>query len=324
MTTPPRPGARQPGPPGPGTTQPAPARPGATQASPPRPAPAHPHAARPGPRGPGTTQPSSLGPGATRAAPAGKVWFVGAGPGAADLVTLRGARVIAEADVVVWAASLVRAEVVAGARGERLDSSRLTLEEVCAVYDRAAAEGLRVARVHSGDPSLYGAIGEQIAHCDRVGLDWEIVPGVSSLAAAAAAAGRELTVPEVGQSVIITRLPTATPMPPGEQVRAFARHGTTMALFLSAKRGRRLQEELLAGGYPPETPCLVAYRVTWPEELLAWCRLDELARTLREARLHKHTLILVGPALAAAGTAGGTRSHLYDPAFAHEFRAART
>jgi len=250
----------------------------------------------------------------------GKVWFVGAGPGAADLLTLRGARVIAEADVVIWAASLVQPEVVAAATGELLESSNLTLEEVGAVYDRAAAEGLRVARVHSGDPSLYGATGEQISYCDRVGLAWEIVPGVSSLAAAAAVAGRELTVPEVAQSVIITRLPTATPMPPGEEVRELARHGTTMALFLSAKRGRRLQEELLAGGYPPDTPCLVAYRVTWPEELLAWCRLDELARTLRDARLHKHTLILVGPGLAAEGT----RSHLYDPSFAHEFRAART
>jgi len=257
-------------------------------------------APRPGawaPRVPGAPPAERAGTPPRRApgAPA-KVWFVGAGPGAADLVTLRGARVIAEADVVVWAASLVHPEVVAGAAGERLDSSQLTLEEVCAVYDRAAAQGLRVARVHSGDPSLYGAIGEQIAYCDRLGLDWEIVPGVSSLAAAAAVAGRELTVPEVGQSVIITRLPTATPMPPGEEVRELARHGTTMALFLSAKRGRRLQQELLA-----------------------WCRLDELARTLRDARLHKHTLILVGPALAAEGT----RSHLYDPAFAHEFRPAR-
>lgn len=252
--------------------------------------------------------------------PRGKVWFIGAGPGAADLLTLRGARLIAEADAVVWAASLVQPEVVAGARAgaEVIDSSTLTLEQVEAVYDRAAAEGLRVARVHSGDPSLYGAIGEQIAACDARGLDWEIVPGVSSLGAAAAVLGRELTVPEVAQSVIITRLPTATPMPGNESVRAFAAHGTTMALFLSAKRGGKLQAELLAGGYPEETPCAVVYRATWPDQAVLRCRLDGLARTLRDAKLHRHTLILVGPAL----TAGGTRSHLYDPAHGNEYRRA--
>ncbi len=249
-----------------------------------------------------------------------KVWFVGAGPGAADLITLRGARVIDQAEIVIWAASLVHPGIVAGATGELLDSSGMTLEEVCAVYDRALTGGLRVARVHSGDPSLYGAITEQLAHCDRIGLAWEIVPGVSSLAAAAAAAGRELTVPEVAQSVIVTRLPTATPMPEGEEVRAFARHGTTMALFLSAKRGLKLQEELLAGGYPPGTPCVVAYRVTWPDEAVYRCDLGDLASTLREARLHKHTLILVGPALAPPET----RTRLYDPTFSHEFRPART
>lgn len=250
----------------------------------------------------------------------GKVWFVGAGPGAADLLTLRAARLIAAADVVVWAASLVHPDAVASARpdAEVLDSSTLTLEQVERVYDRAAAEGLTVARVHSGDPALYGAIGEQIAACDARGLDWEIVPGVSSLGAAAAALGRELTVPEVAQSVILTRLPTATPMPGNEDVRAFARHGTTMALFLSAKRGRRLQAELLAGGYPPDTPCAVVYRASWPDQALYRCRLDELAATLRDAKLHKHTLILVGRALEA----GGTRSHLYDPAHGNQFRVA--
>lgn len=249
----------------------------------------------------------------------GKVWFVGAGPGAADLLTLRGARVIAGADVVIWAASLVHPDVIAGARpgAEMLDSSGLTLEEVCALYDRAAAGGLRVARVHSGDPTIYGAIAEQIEAVQARGLAWEIVPGVSSLGAAAAVIGRELTVPEVAQSVILTRLPTATPMPPGEEVRAFARHGTTMALFLSAKRGGKLQEELLAGGYPPGTPCAVVYRATWPDQAVYHCRLDTLSQTLRDARLHKHTLILVSPALDATGT----RSHLYDPGFAHEFRA---
>lgn len=250
---------------------------------------------------------------------AGKVWFVGAGPGAADLITLRGARVIAAADVIVWAASLVMAEAVsdhARADAELLDSSNATLEDVNAVYDRAAEERLVIARVHSGDPSLWGAVGEQIEQCDARELDWEIVPGVSALAAAAAVLGRELTVPEVAQSVILTRLATATPMPGNEDIRSFAAHGTTMALFLSAKRGKRLQSELLAGGYAPDTPCAVVYRATWPDEAVYRCRLDELGGTLREARLTRHTLILVGRALEA----GGTRSHLYSPDFTHAFR----
>lgn len=266
---------------------------------------------------------SSSGRGSRPGVRGGKVWFVGAGPGATDLITLRGARVLAAADVIVWAASLVMAATVTDhARGdaELLDSSGMTLEGMGVVYDRAAAEGLTVARVHSGDPSLWGAVGEQIEQCDARGLDWEIVPGVSSLGAAAAVLGRELTVPEVAQSVILTRLATATPMPPGEDVRAFAAHGTTMALFLSAKRGRRLQAELLAGGYPPDTPCAVVYKATWPDEVVYRCRLEELAATLRDARLIRHTLVLVGPALAA----GGTRSHLYTPDFAHAFRTTAT
>ncbi len=252
----------------------------------------------------------------------GKVWFVGAGPGAADLLTFRGAAAIAAADVVVWAASLVNAEVLAHARpgAEIVDSSRLPLEQVLVLYERARDEGLVVARLQSGDPALYGAMQEQIDACERLGLDWEIVPGVSSLGAAAAALGRELTIPEVAQSLILTRLAARTPMPAGESVRAFAAHRTTLALFLSAARPKQLQEELLAGGYPPETPCVVAYRVSWPDERLIRCRLDELAARIRAAKIHKTALVLVGSALAASGT----RSHLYHPDFTHEFRNRKT
>jgi precorrin-4 C11-methyltransferase len=251
----------------------------------------------------------------------GKVTFVGAGPGAADLLTLRGARVIGEADVVVWASSLVHPDVVAHARAgaEVVDSARLPLEGVEAIYQRAARDGLAVARVHSGDPALWGAVAEQLERCDRLGLDTEIVPGVSSFTAAAAAVKRELTVPEVAQSVVLTRLGGGkTPMPPGEEVREFARHGTTMALFLSAARSGRLAAELAAGGYPPDTPCVVAYRVTWPDELVVRCTLAELAATVKAHKLWKHTLVLVGPALAA----GGTRSHLYHPGHFHGHRGA--
>lgn len=246
------------------------------------------------------------------------VRFVGAGPGAADLLTLRGAAAIAAADVVIWAASLVHADVLshAGRDAEILDSSRLTLEQTIDRYQRAAERGEVVARLHSGDPSLYGAIQEQLDALDRLGIAWEIIPGVSSLGAAAAALGRELTVPEVAQTVIITRLATATPMPTGEEVRAFARHGTTMALFLSAARPRRLQQELLAGGYPPDTPCAAVYRASWPEQRLLRCRLADLARNLRAAQLQRHTLILVGPGVES----DGTRSRLYAPDFSHSHR----
>ncbi|MFR9778098.1 precorrin-4 C(11)-methyltransferase [Micromonospora sp. MS34] len=252
---------------------------------------------------------------------AGKVWFVGAGPGAADLLTLRAARVIAEADVVIWAASLVHADVLVHARAdaEIVDSSRLPVEGVLPLYRRAAAQGLTVARIHSGDPALWGAVQEQLDACQALGLAVEIVPGVSSFTAVAARVGRELTIPEVAQSVILTRLEGGrTPMPPRERVRDFARHGTTMALFLSAARSGQAQAELLAGGYPPDTPVVVAYQATWPDELLLRCALGELADTVRAHKLWKHTLFLVGPALAATGT----RSHLYHPGHFHTYRRA--
>ncbi|WFE65569.1 precorrin-4 C(11)-methyltransferase [Micromonospora sp. WMMD714] len=253
--------------------------------------------------------------------PTGKVWFVGAGPGAADLLTLRAARVIAAADVVVWAASLVHADVLAHARpdAEIVDSSQLPIEGVLPLYRRAAADRLTVARIHSGDPALWGAVQEQLDLCRALDLAVEIVPGVSSFTAVAAIVGRELTIPEVAQSVILTRLEGGkTPMPAGERVRDFARHGTTMALFLSAARAGQAQTELLAGGYPADTPVVVAYQATWPDELVVRCALGDLAATVKEHRLWKHTLFLVGPALAASGT----RSHLYHPGHFHTFRRA--
>ena len=251
----------------------------------------------------------------------GHVAFVGAGPGAADLLTLRGAQRIAEADVVIWAASLVHADVLVHARpgAEVVNSAEHSVEGITPHYERAAREGLRVARIHSGDPALWGAVAEQLEVCRDLGLETEVVPGVSSFTAVAALVQRELTVPEVAQSVVLTRLEGGkTPMPPGETVRSFAAHGTTMAVFLSAARARQLQEELLAGGaYDEETPCVVAYAATWPDELVVRCRLGDLAETVREHKLYKHTILLVGPAL---GHGGGTRSHLYHPGHFHEHR----
>jgi precorrin-4/cobalt-precorrin-4 C11-methyltransferase len=250
----------------------------------------------------------------------GKVWFIGAGPGSPDLLTIRGAKLIGGADVVVWARSLVHEGVLeyASPEAEIVESTTIPLEGVRGLYERAVGEDLKVARVHSGDPSLYGAVMEQIELCEEIGLSWEMVPGVSSLGAAAAAIGRELTVPEVSQSVVITRRASRTPMPNNEDIKGFARHGTTMAIFLSAAKPRALQEDLLDGGYAPETPCAVVYRASWPDEEIIECRLEELADRIRAAGFTRQALILVGPGLGA----GGTRSHLYSPAFSHMFRKA--
>ena len=251
-----------------------------------------------------------------------KVWFVGAGPGAPELLTIRGAKLIADADVVVWARSLVHEGVLEHAcpNAEIIESTTIPLEGVLELYERAVREDLEIARIHSGDPSLWGAVLEQVEFCEELGLDWEIVPGVSSLGAAAAAIGRELTVPEVAQSVILTRRASRTPMPNNEDIKAFAAHGTTMAIFLSAARPRLLQEELLEGGYAPDTPCAVVYRASWPDERVIECRLRELADRIREAGFTRQALVLVGPGLKA----GGTRSHLYSPAFSHSFRKAES
>ena len=253
--------------------------------------------------------------------PSGKVTFIGAGPGAADLITLRGARAIGAADIVIWASSLVQEELLQHARpgAQLVDSAALPIEGVLPYYEQAAAEGLHVARVHSGDPALWGAIQEQLERARELGLEVEIVPGVSAFSAVAALAQRELTIPEVAQSVILTRLEGGkTPMPPGESIRAFAAHGTTMAVFLSAARSGQLAAELLAGGYPPDTPVIVASRATWPDEELAHCTVATLEETVKARKLWKHTLFLVGPALGAHGT----RSHLYHPGHFHGHRRA--
>jgi precorrin-4/cobalt-precorrin-4 C11-methyltransferase len=251
----------------------------------------------------------------------GSVLFIGAGPGAPDLITLRGAKAIGRADIVIWAASLVHPDILEHARpdAEVVDSSQLPMEGVVPLYERAAREALTVARIHSGDPALWGAVGEQIAQCDRLGLAVEIIPGVSAFSALAAAEHLELTVPEITQSVILTRLEGGkTPMPAGESIRAFASHGTTMAVFLSAARSGVLQSELLAGGYPQDTPVVVGYQVSWPDELIVWCTVATLAETTKEHKLWKHTLFLVGPGLASHET----RSHLYHPGHFHGFRKA--
>ncbi len=246
--------------------------------------------------------------------------FVGAGPGAADLITLRGASRLGQADVVVWASSLVPSALLdhAQARAEIHDSAVMTLEDVLAVYQ--GHPDASIVRLHSGDPSLYGAIQEQIDWCQANQRDFEVVPGVSSVTAAAAVVGRELTIPAVSQSVVLTRLAgrTAASAPPGESVAAFAAHGATLAVFLSAARPTELQAQLLAehSAYRPDTPAAIVVRASWPDQQVVVSTVGNLARDLRATGVTTTVLVLVGPALA--GTA--SRSRLYAPTFAHRYR----
>ncbi|MEV4422743.1 precorrin-4 C(11)-methyltransferase [Patulibacter sp. NPDC049589] len=252
--------------------------------------------------------------------PEGRVVFVGAGPGAADLITLRGARALGEADVVVWPRSLVPPEVMEHARedAEVLTSDDHTLEDVIQLFARAKREGLNVCRLQSGDPAIYATLHEQINACRRMDLPYEIVPGVGSLSAMAAALGQELTVPEVAQSLILTRRAVRVPMPENERLQELAGHGTTMALYLSVRRPRELVADLLAGGYAPETPVAIGYRVSWPDEVLLRCRLDELAATLKSHKITTQALIVLGPGLAAGEEE--RRSHVYRPNYGHRYR----
>lgn len=247
--------------------------------------------------------------------------FVGAGPGAPDLITLRGRDRLAVADVVIWASSLVPEAVLTHTRSDAVvhDSSAMTLEDVLGVYAQAGPEA-SVVRLHSGDPSVYGAIQEQIDWCITNERDFEIVPGVTSVAAAAAAVGRELTIPRVAQSVVMTRLPgrTAASMPPRETVSAFAATGATLALFLSAARPVELQKALLDGGsaYDADTPAAIVVRASWPDEQVVLTTVGKVADDLRATGATTTVLVLVGPALQGAAP----RSHLYSPGFAHKFR----
>lgn len=252
------------------------------------------------------------------------VVFVGAGPGDPELLTLRGKRAIEEADLVIYADSLVHPGVGAFARddAEVVKSAGLTLEDVSERMIVAARAGKLVARVQSGDPSIYGAIHEQIAQLVRAGVAYAIVPGVSAAFAAAAALGTELTVPDLAQTVIFTRLPSRTTIPEQERLSQMAAHGGTVVLFLSVIVIERVVRELLDGGYPPNTPAAVLHRVTWDDELILRGTLADIAAQSRSHRLTKQAIILVGPALDPAihELTEARRSNLYNPVYSHGFR----
>ena len=249
------------------------------------------------------------------------VHFVGAGSGAADLITVRGARLLSEADVVIYAGSLVNPEVLQYARPECEihDSARLTLEEVLEIIRKAESEGKTTVRLHTGDSSIYGAVREQFDELDRLGIEYDVCPGVSAFCGAASSLKAEYTLPDVSQTVIITRMEGRTPVPEREKIRSLAAHGSTMVLFLSTGLLEGLQSELMAGGYAPETPAAIVYKATWPEEKVFRRRVCDLAQTARENHITKTALILVGGFLGDRYE----RSKLYDPGFTTEFREAK-
>lgn len=249
--------------------------------------------------------------------------FVGAGPGAVDLITLRGAQRLATADIVIWAASLVPETLLQHCREDVVlhDSKSMTLEHVCAVYE-ANPEAF-IVRLHSGDTSVYSAIAEQIDWCRRNSREFEVVPGVTSMSAAAAAVGCELTVPGVAQTVVMTRMAkrTSASMPPNESLAGAAGAGGTLAMFLSIGHVRALVAELIDGpaSLPADTPVVAAHRVSWPDESIVRTTLAELPAEVEAAGFNAATMLLIGPALAEA--APPLRSHVYAASYTTRFRS---
>ena len=250
------------------------------------------------------------------------IHFVGAGCGAADLITVRGKALLEQADVIIYAGSLVNPALLEYKKeGCRVyNSAKMTLEEVLAVMLDAEAAGLITVRLHTGDPCLYGAIREQMDELDKRGVDYDYCPGVSAFSGAAAALKMEYTLPEVSQSVIITRMAGRTAVPERESVRSFAAHGATMVLFLSAGLLQETQKELLAGGYGPDTPAAIVYKASWPDERTCLCTVSTLADCAKENGISKTALIIVGDVVQQSGYA---RSKLYDPTFSTEYRPAK-
>jgi precorrin-4/cobalt-precorrin-4 C11-methyltransferase len=247
-----------------------------------------------------------------------RVFFIGAGPGDPELLTIKGQRFIREADLVLYAGSLVPEEIVAFARKDAkvADSSTMTLEETHAMIVETVRAGGTVARVHTGDPALYGAVREQMALLDRDGIDYEMIPGVTAAFAAASAAKVSFTLPEKTQSLVITRLAGRTPVPDRERLRAWARHGSSMAVYLSASNPETLVAELLEGGYSEDTPVVIGHRVGWPDQTILSCPLSKLVETVQRGGIKRQAVFLVLP---------GQRdepafSKLYSPAFTHGYR----
>ena len=246
------------------------------------------------------------------------VYFVGAGTGAVDLITVRGMRLLEKADVIIYAGSLVNPELLQYATKdcEIHDSAKLTLEEVLIVMQKAEAEGKITVRLHTGEPSIYGAVREQMDELDRLGISYESCPGVSACFGAAASLNLEYTLPGISQSLIITRMEGRTKVPEKESIESFAAHQASMAIYLSTGMLKELSEKLVAGGYRKETPTALVYKATWPEQKIVHCTVGTLASAGEASGIRKTALILVGDFLGN----GYERSRLYDPGFETEFR----
>ena len=249
------------------------------------------------------------------------IHFVGAGSGAPDLITVRGQRLLAEADVIIYAGSLVNPALLDYKKdGCRVyDSAKMTLEQVTEAMREAEKEGLTTVRLHTGDPCIYGATREQMDILEEAGIKYDSTPGVSAFCGAASALDMEYTLPGISQSVIITRMAGRTPMPEKESIESFAAHGATMVIFLSTGMLEKLSSRLTAGGYAPDTPAAIVYKATWPDEEKYICTVDTLAQTAAEHGITKTALIIVGGTVAQSGY---ERSKLYDPGFTTEFREA--
>lgn len=250
------------------------------------------------------------------------VYFVGAGSGAADLITVRGMRLLEAADVIIYAGSLVNPELLQYAKEGCVihNSAKLTLDEVIEIMEQAEKEGKKIVRLHTGDPSVYGAVREQMDELDRLGISYESCPGVSACFGAASTLNLEYTLPEVSQSLIITRMEGRTKVPPKESIESFAAHQASMAIYLSTGMLEELSKRLISGGYPKETPAAIVYKATWPEEEAYVCTIETLQKTAEEHNITKTALILVGEVIAHQKY---EKSRLYAPNFSTEFRRAK-
>lgn len=247
------------------------------------------------------------------------IHFVGAGSGAPDLITVRGQKFLQEADVIIYAGSLVNPQLLDYAKKECeiYNSAKMTLEEVLEVMYEAEQKGKMTVRLHTGDPSLYGAIREQMDALDEKGIAYDYCPGVSSFCGAASALNLEYTLPDVSQSVIITRMAGRTPVPEKESIESFAAHQATMVVFLSTGMLEELSRRLIAGGYSADTPAAIVYKATWEDEKAFVCTVGTLAQTAAENNIIKTALMIIGDAVSHTNY---QRSKLYDPGFTTEFR----
>ncbi|MGD8834363.1 MAG: precorrin-4 C(11)-methyltransferase [Desulfobacteraceae bacterium] len=249
------------------------------------------------------------------------ILFVGAGPGDPELITVKGRRALRDAQVVIFAGSLVPAALLqwTGPGAETHDSASMALGQIIRVMAEAHRAGKKVVRLHTGDPSLYGAIFEQMVELDRLAIAYRVIPGVTAAFAAAAALGIEYTIPEVTQTLILTRMAGRTPVPDTERLETLARHQASMAIYLSMGLIDRVAP-ILSAAYGAESMCAVVYRASHPDETITTVPIGELVQAMAVERITKHALIIVGPALCARQRGGDHRSRLYDAGFSHQYR----